>query len=742
MRNAFAKRSLRASVTALCGLASGLVAAEAFGAELDKETGALVVEDGALKTWRFETDADLASIAVAKWSGGTRRAQLQLGALGDEPAARDGVVTGDDALEGGRAFRVTHARGLALVDRAAFGALATSRFELTLWARADGASPSVSIQYGKDSSVLARQSGVASVVAIRTGRETSDGWSEYTTGPLDGSVLGQPIAGILVVTSSSAAPTASFVVDAIELRRAPGAVVEPKACTVATEATVCGPEADCLYGHCVAASLTWGVLPAAAHRAEIAERWATLAGRLHGNRSASAVGREVLAPRARQLAVEARSSKEFFGGLAELVNRLRDGHTAFGSAPSAATILSPQFSSGTTGVLGACFGIVERDLLGGGLGFGVFHALERSFLGVPLKPGDVVVAIDGQDPEAWASAVIPRYHRFQANDPGSDRAIFAEILSSAITKRANVVTLARCASATSCEGADRQEITIEVASKVWAHLSANGGAWGELPVGYCTPRFRNSVPDFDDYVIDEYQRYNEAITPRTVDGIVHVQFDGFVGHDQWRAKMSSIFEPVPPAVLMDARSGHGGLGPNVEHLLSILRGQDEPIGFLTLANGSWNEPSPRDLVTRLSPCLDARGTLACSFSAWGSFVSQPTVRASATKIAWLNTNDVSANDYMPRLLQGRRGFRIFAPGPTVGAFGAVVSFPSFMPGWSGGSIQFQDSKFAATTAALEGARWESGHGVAPDVVVAQKQSDAILGRDTLVSAARAWLQEN
>ena len=30
-----------------------------------------------------------------------------------------------------------------------------------------------------------------------------------------------------------------------------------------------------------------------------------------------------------------------------------------------------------------------------------------------------------------------------------------------------------------------------------------------------------------------------------------------------------------------------------------------------------------------------------------------------------------------------------------GAFGAITSFASFMPGWGGGSLQYQDSKFGA-----------------------------------------------
>ena len=83
---------------------------------------------------------------------------------------------------------------------------------------------------------------------------------------------------------------------------------------------------------------------------------------------------------------------------------------------------------------------------------------------------------------------------------------------------------------------------------------------------------------------------------------------------------------------------------------------------------------------------------------------------------------------------------MFGPHPTSGAFGAVGSLPGVWTNWSGGSIQIQDSRFGSDMTEASNARWESGHGVAPDTVVTQKLSDAIVGVDTIVTVATAWLE--
>jgi hypothetical protein len=737
----FAPRPRPAALTLALLATATVVPFTARASDFDVAEGVVRFSSAAAKTWSFESSAELlgGNVFLTRPDNTKYPPGLKLTKITDAATVEPNFTKGD-ALEGKRAYRVgsvngATGNGLAIVDDPVFVALAGARVEVSMWARAEGSSPSLTIEYAKGEWSLEGGLNYASTVVLRTGRETSDGWVEYTTGPIDGSVWGVPIRAL--VFNAQQTKGSSFVVDALEIREVPGSLTSAAACSPADVDVTCGPGGDCMYGRCVPSSVTWGPMPSGEFREAFAERWIHLASRLHGDRQSSAIGAAKFTPKARELARYALSSRQFFGGMNRLVTGLRDNHTSFGSPPGGFGPFSPVLFFGWSGGLSACFGVVEKDLTGGGLGFGVFAAGDKPITGVALQRGDVLVSIDGKDPKAWADEVIPGINRTATNDPKSDYGAHAELLSIAITSRAKQIKIARCASATRCTGADVKELTIDVADKMASHVLANGG-WGDIDFFGCSPRFRNSVDSFDDPANGE-----DTITPRTVDGIVNVQFDGFSGMDGWQGKMSGIFDPKPALVLMDARQGNGGYGSNVQHLLGLLRNRSERIGFISVVNGAYDEPTPANLFTTYQKCVDGEGSgggfFGC-FGAWGFFSDNDSVPGQSTKIAWLNTVDVSANDYMPRLLQGRTNFKIFAPHETSGAFGAVTSFASFMPGWGGGSVQYQDSKFGKAYADLAAARWESGNGVPPDQVVAQKVSDAIAGKDTMLEAARAWLK--
>lgn len=732
--------SVNAMRTALVGGAlltiPSLLPTSAAASDLDAKTGLLHFAPDALKTWSFESADELikssAYVIKTDSGGGYRLTKVT------DPAQVANVLTNaEDAFEGSHALRVGGAttgtsQGLAIMDEALFKTLAASRIEVTMWARADGGNPSFSVAYAKGDWSPESSLDFAFSPSTRTGRETSDGWVEYTTGPIDGSVWGVPVRAIAFVPPRNS----MFIVDALEVKKATGSLTPSATCTQADVDSKCGEDSDCLYGRCVPSSVTWGAMPSGAHRAEFAARWSHLGSRLIGDRQSSEFGLKTFTPTAKDLARYARSSRKFFGGINRLVNGLRDNHTSMGSPTTANSSFGPTLHFGWSGALHACFGVVEKDLTGGGLGFGVFHAGDKPVTGVVLKPGDVLTAIDGMDPKKWADAVIPGINRTSPNDPAADWANEAELMAIAISTRASEITITRCASATECTGAKKTELKIDVASKVSARILENGG-WGE-GVDYfgCSPRFKGSVADYDPRVSGE-----DTVSARTVDDIVNVSFDGFSGDEVWKTKMSSVFDPKPAMVLMDTRQGNGGTGDNVEHLLHLLRGRDEQIGFITVVNGTYDEPSPATLFKTYEKCVggEPSGLFSC-FGAWGFFSNLEAVPGGKTKVAWINTLDVSANDYMPRLLKGRSALKIFGPHPTAGAFGAVTSFSSFAPGWSGGSLQYQDSRFAASYGEFDAARWESGHGVEPDIVVAQKVSDAIAGKDTILDAARTWLK--
>jgi hypothetical protein len=740
-RGAAMKRSLGLA-TVLVLLALPLTAHAR--ADFDPALNGLRLKGDALKTFDFESADSLVGVELGSWVRGQGYLpKLERTKIEKPEDVGDRLTNAVDAIEGSHGLRLgADGKGLVIADQALFAQVKDGKFEVTLWARADGAGPQLHVVYDKSAAnVYAGGTQFATVRGVRTGRETDDGWAEFSTGPLDGSIWGAPVQAVLVLASSAAEPDTSFVIDALEIRKLEGKPVEALACTQANVDSVCGAEGDCMFGHCISSTATWGVLPPAAHREEIAERWIQFGTRMIGDRNAAQNGAKILAPGAREIAKNATSSRHFFGGMARFVNLLRDNHTSFGS-PGNLTSFNPQVQQGTSSALGACFGLVEKDIMGGGLGFAVYRAGQTPLSGVPLKRGDVIVAIDGQDPKKWVDEMWPRFATTLPNDPASDWGSAANDLSRLVTTRATSVTLERCASASSCGDGAREKITIDIASVAYkAITNPTEGGTNSRPFS-CTSRFSNAVEaqgqGFGGYGEDA------VLTTTGTGGETRVQFDGFVGQTKWQSSMTNVFSSGNARVLMDARMGHGGYYTTVEHLFHLLRGKSEPMGVLSMGRGTYDMVDPPWLVSGLSECTAATGAnqwTCFAGNANGFFATETAPAGAATKIAWLNTHDVSANDFMPRLLKGRSNFHIFAPHPTSGAFGAITQLPPLYTNYGGGSLQIQDARFAADLDKVATARWESGHGVEPDTIVVQKLSDALNGTDTLLTAATAWLAQ-
>lgn len=742
-------QALSFAIASACALSTLVAdAPSAQAADFDAVTGSLHASRDALRSYRFESAQELidAKLQIAKWGASTggfpplTATPATTDTLGPLLQSGSGTSAVSDAIEGKGYLRLALPTGIAIVDDAFFASIASRRVEVTLWARAEGAAPQLRVLYG--TSDLSQAFRHAQVQAIRTGRETTDGWAEYTTGPVDGMVWGAAIKAIVVTGSPFGGKGPKASIDLLEIRPAPGANQPVTACTQADVDTTCGASGECMYGRCVPSSVVWGPLPTQAHREQLVQRWIQIAGRFLGDRSASKTGRTTFAASARDLARYSVSSRQFFGGMTRLVNLLRDNHTSFGAPPAAFTFFGPGLQGGWSAGLDACFGVVEKDLLGGGRGFGVFQAGTAPATGVALKVGDVVTKIDGLDPKAWVDAVYPRVASVMPNDPDADWSWAATELADMITSRAKNLTVVRCASATACTGADRKEITVDVGETLFQQETSGGLHVTDYSI--CSPRFHDSV----DTLSGSTQGEN-PIDVQTKAGVVYAQFDGFVGvpqssasdpPDPWKTSMQSLFDGKPTKLVMDARQGNGGYSDNIQLLLDLTRGTAEPIGGFDVIRSGWEDPDPASMFDAYKQCDGTSGSLTC-FSAEIMFTSEADPPGAASKIAWLNTADVSANDYAPRLLKGRTNLRVFGPTHTSGAYGAITSLGAFFPGWQGGSIQYTDTRFAATLAEIPAARWESSHGVAPDVVVAQTVSDLLLNRDTILDAANKWLAE-
>jgi hypothetical protein len=724
--------------------------------------GQLVFAADALATYGFESFADLqaAGACTVGWALSSSGDQLDTSPLTEGELAP--FITGD-ALQGSQALRVQQGQsvGLALRDPAVFGAQVQNRITVSMWGRSFGAEPVLEMVYGHNTVNVGP--GRVHVIAIRTGRETSDGWVEYSTGPIDGSSWTTPLRAI-VLTARYATdqgtqmlidsafgpsstdppqildPTAYAVIDAVEVDPAGAPASTPATCTQATVDTDCGAVGECEFGHCVDAALVWGPVPQAAdHRADLISRWAFQAQSLISDRQAAVTAQTSFGGVVPAFMAQT-SPRGYYGQLNQLVTGLRDSHTTLGVPPSDHSAVYP-LAYGYSGPLDVCLGLAENDLDTGETVFAVFSVGKYPSTTEALVEGDVLTSIDGLTPSAWLTAVAPRFTQSLPSDPAADPSYQALMLPNLIGTRASTVTFSRCQAGGGCAALP----PIDVAQAAFQLIENNGAFDGDSEV--CTLRFQPSVtnPPYDGATYD-------VPVAQTANGITSIQLDGFEGayddtssnpYSAWETPMESAFSGGS-SVLVDARLGHGGRFVLGKWLFALLRGSDQPYGMLALPRGAYDDIDPPWLFTPIWDACSSTdyGVDTCNWSGnQTTFTTNGVPAGEASKIAWVNGNDVSMNDIVPRLMSGRSTFRVFGPHPSHGAYGEISYLPPVEPSWGWGSMQVLDMRFGATLADAVAGTWQSGQGVVPDQMVLQKVSDILLNQDTVLAAAQTWLAQ-
>jgi hypothetical protein len=751
-------------VAALCACARG-----AHASTLDAN-GNFVFAPNALLTLGFESiaEGEAAGGSWLAWGSGAPTA-LSIGGPGHwtVDAGSSGVVSTARAIQGSSALELVAGPqvAFALVDSAFFARLSTMRVQVSFWGLSMGAEPELDVVYPSGAEPVGPD-GFGRIVAIRTGRETSDGWAEYSTGPIDGQIFGNdPIGAILLAArfsttdgdfvlgstagfSVASEPNAFALVDGVEIAPADGAPMPTTPCTEADFTSTCGSLGECAYGVCVDGALVWGAVPQAAdHRSDLVNRWAFLTQHLTGNRAEAATATSVFSPAAISALSSATAPAAFYGGLNTTVNSLHDGHTSLGFGPSGGTAFYEALGSfeSDSGLLDVCFGLATDDLPGGTLAptYAIFWTAPESPVAGTLAPGDMLTAVDGLSPDAWLDAVGPRYRGELTDDPTSEPAGRALLLAAALAKYATTAVFSSCTADGECTTK-----TIPVGSIAFQKTAGTGFGATTTSSRICTGRFTDAVStwgaddDFDEDDVPEFE---------TVAGITSVEFNGFDSPveaanaaNPYTAWTTPISQAVASAqsLLFDVRLGHGGNFEMGTFLVHLLRGTASPFFALALPRGSWDTADPSWLFDPSFATCEAANYVAPDLCGWtGGLIDGPTGTglAAAVKVAWVNGNDLSMNDIAPHDLLGMPNFRIFGPHPTNGGYGARSDLPPLVAGWSSGSLPAQDSRFGSSFDTAIAAPWASGTGVPPDEVVLQTISDALAGRDTVLAAARAWL---
>jgi hypothetical protein len=784
------------SLLGVVGGAVGLLAlpsSPARASELDA-AGDLVASPGALLDVTFEsmkaTTALGASFLTMDANGALTTTPIDADSWGTSVMALPSQ--GIPSLQGSRALRIAVGDnlGMAVQDVGLFASLASERLTLTFWGYSVGAEPTLDLVYASTVSTAAGGAsvgpyGLARVSAVRTGRETSDGWAEYSTGPVDGAVWGAtPLSSIdlsarfattegtetLDVSPSSIQlldTNAYALIDAVELVVTPGSPTAPTACSSAGLAmsqlaqsteTGCATGAECVLGRCVDGAFVWGPMPPADdHRSDMVARWAYTLTNLAGDRNGAALARATFTPTALAQVDAATTSSQLFGGLATLTNTVRAGHATMGFASTFGTVFADAdiALSATSGYLDLCFGLSQDDLPGGSgtTGYAVYWLSPGSPVGgaagggVTLAVGDRLTAVDGIDPDTWLAAETRRFASELPPDPLALPAQYATILSEAL-KRATTASFSSCSAAGVCTAK-----TVAVGDLMYAAVNGTASPLATSMTRVCTGRFTDAVSGWTE-ALDAASGYggNDATLTESAGGITSIELDGFVGaYDPTAADpYAAWWSPIAGALgsgeplLVDARFGHGGYFPLGARLVQGIRGSDDP--FLAFfapavtvqsADASWLfDPN----LVGCSAGNQSAGDL-CAWIGDINLTSAATALLPAgTRIAWVNGEDYSMNDIAPRLLVGDPDVRFFGPLPSAGAFGEASSVPPLLRSWFSGSIQAVDMREGADLAGVARDTWESGHGVVPDVVVVQKESDLLAGVDTTLAAARAWLK--
>ncbi len=540
-----------------------------------------------------------------------------------------------------------------------------------------------------------------------TGRMTSDDWIELQSAPF--SVDGpRGASGVLILMGS-------FDADAVELVADPSELFMPvRACSGAAD-PICGPEGQCFAQWCRQASAWVPPAPEGDDPDLGMPRRALLARSLE-NRLRFFFGpyenRRLDLPAAlaqMQSAASGNGRWRFWNGFATAIHRLHDWHSDTSAIASWA--LDNRRS------LNVCFLEGDADLS---------HAIAAKDPDLPdilvaytgsgrtwgLSQGDRLVAIDGQHPIAWMRSLIAYdWDYFSPNDH-TGWAEFAERMRSSIPRFARAVTVVRCPGG-ACSAPE------EIAVASIPEDDPEDGA----KIVRCDNRPTHIVDG-----VPESHGVGEKVFGGLVKGtqadekLYGMVWDTLYGSGSSDTAIKAEVAKWAEAkgVLLDHRTGNGGTSAGPEPIIGFVRPPGKVL--VDLWRSFSDEEGPKD---------QAEGIALYEANKAGAWSAGSSSAKTDVPVALLITRCGSASDYFPQAMKGAPRVRIFGPHPTAGAFSSYMSLDY----WSG--IMHRLSMQDAITP--DGAVLVA-HGVEPDEIVLPRQSDLILGKDTLAERALAWLR--
>lgn len=604
------------------------------------------------------------------------------------------------SLSGGSTLPLTALKGVNLTV-----ALPATRrsYRFSAWVRGGELEALVSISYTDRASEVA--------ALYPTGRVTSDGWVEVAADHVrvDGPRLKLLRLNLFAATAAA--------VDAVEVVPDGGAIdfpAQPNApCAGITEAGVCASDQLCLWSEC--RNVGGWVPRVPVDRDAVADYLAARIHLLFG----PYLERTVDMPAVDVALDQMRHAKDRYGywnGFATAIRRLHDGHTTTDGPDSA--IRNPR-------PLSICFLEGDADLSHGAapkdpeyLDVLVSHVGNDHNLG--LRQGDRLVSVDGMHPIAWARSLVS----VNWGQPGiSNHTTFAELASSlgrTISKYAQQIEVVRCDGNTSTCGSIEAisigAIPPDPATMMTSRVSCDNRPLRHVPGAPGNHSIGEKV--YSGLV-------NESTAAEKIYGLEWESLfttDGVDGVGAGLNQATATWALDARGVILDHRTGNGGtvLGPAILWDFAILQHPDDL--YVDRAFAEEEQPAPADAAARFNAALNTSHMLYVGGGAPHTDVP----------VAILLTEDVSASDWLPQGMKGGQHVRTFGPFQTNGAFSTRFVF-----GYWGGIGHVM----AVGDDILPDGSTHNGRGVDPDVVVLPRQSDLVIGKDSVFEAALAWVRQ-
>ncbi len=557
-----------------------------------------------------------------------------------------------------------------------------------------------------------------------TGRMTSDGWVEVANDHIR--IDGTPVPsanGPLEPTVAIGLFSGSVAwVDAIEI--APDGDIAPdetnRPCNGIEDVGTCGPEQLCVYSTC--RNVGGWVPPIPADRDDVSDYLANRIEFLFG----PGLERELDVPDARIALDGMRVADDrwsYWNGFMLAVRKLHDGHTTTDSLADFVLMNEKPIT--------ACFIEGDGDLSdtiapkdATYLDVIVSHTGADHNLG--LKAGDRLWSVDGLHPIQWARSLVGVHWSIEPTSNHRTFAELAETMRSLISRYAHDIVVVRCDPTTLTCGAP-ENISITNLPRL---------ASGEMVQSTtCDNRPLRHLPTSPaDHAVGETVYSGIVDDSNATEGIYGLEWESLYttnGTDGVGAAIDAAITQWTTSahgVILDHRSGNGGTSLGYLPFWQFK----VPFGPIDMYRDRQQaEETPPTLMEG----LDIFNTALAYQTAHPG--AQPLVEiagsASPSKIpvALMTTRDVSASDWLPFGMKGSPGVKVFAPFETNGGFSTRYSLGY----WTGLSyVMAVGDTLAPTGQAL------NGTGVSPDVIVLPKQSDLLVGKDTLYEAALAWVR--